>query len=77
MSSSLAPECNEPKEYVDQTHPVIILLIMASRYDSCFLKWYSESAYFNKSLGVSEEMLTSMAQASCEGALRPMNASRY
>ncbi|KAG0647166.1 distribution and morphology 35 [Hyphodiscus hymeniophilus] len=26
MSSSLAPECNEVKE----------------RYDSCFLKWYSE-----------------------------------
>lgn len=27
MSASLAPECNDPKE----------------RYDSCFLKWYSES----------------------------------
>lgn len=27
MSSSVAPECNEVKE----------------RYDSCFLKWYSES----------------------------------
>ncbi|KAL1301726.1 hypothetical protein AAFC00_005931 [Neodothiora populina] len=26
MSASLAPECNEPKE----------------RYDTCFLKWYSE-----------------------------------
>ncbi|PBP19709.1 putative TP53-regulated inhibitor of apoptosis 1, partial [Diplocarpon rosae] len=29
MSASLAPECNEMKE----------------RYDSCFLKWYSESLF--------------------------------
>uniref|UniRef100_A0A0D2XUV9 Uncharacterized protein n=1 Tax=Fusarium oxysporum (strain Fo5176) TaxID=660025 RepID=A0A0D2XUV9_FUSOF len=31
MSASLAPECNEVKE----------------RYDTCFLKWYSESMYLD------------------------------
>ncbi|RMY09607.1 hypothetical protein D0867_08667 [Hortaea werneckii] len=45
MSASLAPECNEVKEYAlpvfhqirrnaDTTHQ--------RRYDTCFLKWYSE-----------------------------------
>ncbi len=47
MSSSLAPECHEVKEYA------VDLLAAANnsneshrRYDSCFLKWYSESTNF-------------------------------
>jgi hypothetical protein len=47
MSASLAPECNEVKEYA-----LLIWIFSAPRltlfrrYDSCFLKWYSESMLF-------------------------------
>jgi len=44
MSASLAPECNEVKEYVRNTESVGFESADLSRkYDSCFLKWYSES----------------------------------
>lgn len=48
MSASLAPECNEVKEYTlfprpRQTLVAILIVAMCRRYDSCFLKWYSES----------------------------------
>lgn len=46
MSASVAPECNEVKE----------------RYDSCFLKWYSES----KSLGPPLETVLTLEESSCE-----------
>ncbi|TGO83650.1 hypothetical protein BPOR_0613g00050 [Botrytis porri] len=35
MSASLAPECNEVKDFRYAEH-------FQRRYDSCFLKWYSE-----------------------------------
>lgn len=43
MSASLAPECNEVKEYVEINLPSSYLLIIIRKYDTCFLKWYSES----------------------------------
>ena len=46
MSASLAPECNEVKEYVYAAWQQDIqsrLTAIPRRYDSCFLKWYSES----------------------------------
>lgn len=47
MSASLAPECNEVKEYVFQItkKQALILTQEYRRYDQCFLKWYSESEY--------------------------------
>jgi len=47
MSASVAPECNGVKE----------------RYDSCFLKWYSES----KSLGTPLKCVLIVEQSSCVG----------
>lgn len=43
MSASLAPECNEVKEYVSVLDSVWSSADLRRRYDSCFLKWYSES----------------------------------
>ena len=44
MSASLAPECNEVKEYeLFPTDCVHFTDRIFRRYDSCFLKWYSES----------------------------------
>ncbi|KAF2501682.1 hypothetical protein BU16DRAFT_569630 [Lophium mytilinum] len=46
MSASLAPECNEVKEYVLSFRVHSFLRTVSKheyrRYDSCFLKWYSE-----------------------------------
>ncbi|KAM0271059.1 hypothetical protein ACHAPA_003128 [Fusarium lateritium] len=44
MSASLSPECNEVKEYVlaKLPSPNRFQLILFRRYDTCFLKWYSE-----------------------------------
>lgn len=47
MSASLAPECNEVKEHVYSVLSDLwrrqIAELTCRRYDTCFLKWYSES----------------------------------
>ncbi|RMZ08445.1 hypothetical protein D0862_03957 [Hortaea werneckii] len=45
MSASLAPECNEVKEYALPVYHQIRRnadMTDKRRYDTCFLKWYSE-----------------------------------
>ncbi|CEI69567.1 unnamed protein product [Fusarium venenatum] len=42
MSASLAPECNEVKEYVCFYQFKARSTNVLRRYDTCFLKWYSE-----------------------------------
>ncbi|RMY76700.1 hypothetical protein D0863_01773 [Hortaea werneckii] len=49
MSASLAPECNEVKEYalsVCRQIRRIANTINKRRYDTCFLKWYSENSIY-------------------------------
>jgi hypothetical protein len=43
MSASLAPECNEAKESVKLER--LLTTNTHRRYDSCFIKWYSESQF--------------------------------
>ncbi|KAJ5095558.1 hypothetical protein NUU61_004914 [Penicillium alfredii] len=46
MAASIAPECNEIKEYAhrlsDSTRPQPLTWHGYRKYDTCFLKWYSE-----------------------------------
>ena len=42
MSSSVAPECNEQKECASTGYLLRCKANEYRRYDSCFLKWYSE-----------------------------------
>ena len=45
MSASLAPECNEVKECAFLPRLLALqALTFSRRYDTCFLKWYSESS---------------------------------
>lgn len=46
MSASLAPECSEVKEYGLRVTSADVFADFNRRYDSCFLKWYSESVLF-------------------------------
>lgn len=51
MAASIAPECNDIKEYVESRdhHAAVYSDFMKltsapnRKYDTCFLKWYSES----------------------------------
>jgi hypothetical protein len=43
MSASLAPECNEVKEYELNLFGWQTATDSYRKYDNCFLKWYSES----------------------------------
>ena len=47
MSASLAPECNDVKEYIpySDARSRFEWLTIRRQYDSCFLKWYSESRW--------------------------------
>ncbi|KAG5976037.1 hypothetical protein E4U58_006372 [Claviceps cyperi] len=45
MSNSLAPECNDAKEYAARPpllSPLRSSSVLDRLYDTCFLKWYSE-----------------------------------
>ena len=51
MSASLASECNDVKEYVSSHFMLAVCQGSDAeyrRYDSCFLKWYSESKHCAK-----------------------------
>ncbi len=54
MSASFAPECNEPKE----------------RYDTCFLKWYSEKYLRGMAKGDECEPLFKQYKACLSKALK-------
>jgi hypothetical protein len=47
MAASIAPECNDIKEYA--LEPTISETeankLVSRKYDTCFLKWYSESTF--------------------------------
>ncbi|KKA23953.1 hypothetical protein T310_2045 [Rasamsonia emersonii CBS 393.64] len=46
MAASLAPECNNLKEYFDTSLHIVHIMwsdFSFRKYDTCFLKWYSES----------------------------------
>lgn len=47
MAASIAPECNEIKELVP-AYPASTPHVdhLYRKYDTCFLKWYSESTYW-------------------------------
>lgn len=57
MSSSLAPECNEVKE----------------RYDSCFLKWYSDKYLRGESTTDECQSLFKKYKACLDKALKERN----
>ena len=74
MSSSLDPECNQAKEYVFDTAVDKGILTDRRRYDSCFLKWYSESQH---AVDVGFILLAKLLQAFYEARRSQTNVSHY
>jgi hypothetical protein len=77
MSASLAPECTEPKEFVLIVCETVNLLSICRRYDSCFLKWYSESMLFGPSTTGASLTLLQNIYGAMEDKMSAQNCSKH